>query len=389
MPGPAQTPTIFVKAGDAGAVFSPDCQVALTACGYNPEDFGSYNHVQARIGRAREETAKAKEHGGMGRSEPKGFDQTSDEFVATCQSGHILQNARFQDGDEEGGRGDPCQNHYPLYSDDLAPCMPHSSYRPGSRGGARKGTLHHQVGKTDRENNEAALRDNEGLRDADGRTRMTNAQVDSARDDVVAVSLDHHLDNGDQPNSELPVAKEMKAKREAAVAAGKAKAAGMAKEIPDKEKREQVISNSRDIAADCIKAFCDAQLKHMRRQNKQHADENLAKAKAKNEAAKQEFAEQNGGKMPEGEPSQAIARAEADLAAKKKKGEDTGDAEAALKKWKNAERDEKSATCMKEQADRTDANSVRPYQARVPEGTRAPAPPQHNTAEEPNPSEGE
>lgn len=111
---PAQTPVVFVKAGDTNVWFSPDCVKALQEAGLRPEWMGSYDHV-AKLNAAARKKVKDWKEGVPGATEPT----AEDKYLAHCQSGHLEQNALHQ-----GSRDDPCSNVSPGYDMGAAPCMP-------------------------------------------------------------------------------------------------------------------------------------------------------------------------------------------------------------------------------------------------------------------------
>ena len=102
-------PVSFLLKG-AGALFSDACKAALMQAGYDPEWFGSFDHVRSKIDEA-------------GAAVRAGTATPAQRFLAGSQSGHLVPNSTWQ-----GGRNNPCQNvgNPPLmYDCNLAPCMPH------------------------------------------------------------------------------------------------------------------------------------------------------------------------------------------------------------------------------------------------------------------------
>lgn len=146
------TPINMVKGGNS-LFFSAQCVALLAKCGYSPDDFGTYDQVQKRCSQARDKCAtfdaqkKAREEAiarGVPESEapavtaPEPSDH--ERFLASCQSGHIAQDASMRnstDGDGNAGRGNPCANDGRVdgYETRLAPCMPHqgAADEPGSQ----------------------------------------------------------------------------------------------------------------------------------------------------------------------------------------------------------------------------------------------------------------
>jgi hypothetical protein len=111
---PAQTPVLFVKAGDTNVWFSPGCVKALQEAGLRPEWMGSYDHVAKLNAAARKKCADF-DGGKPGATEPA----AEERYLASCQSGHLEQNAIHQTS-----RDDPCTNVTPGYDMGAAPCMP-------------------------------------------------------------------------------------------------------------------------------------------------------------------------------------------------------------------------------------------------------------------------
>jgi hypothetical protein len=131
-----QTPMVLVKAGGP-VVFDAECQKALVQCGYDPEAFGTYKQVKAKIDEAKAKVKKWEETPAAQRGSLT--PPTADErFLAQCQSGHISQDALYR---KASGRDSPCDNHPGAAGNvtGLAPCMPHF----GSKG--EVGSIHHQV----------------------------------------------------------------------------------------------------------------------------------------------------------------------------------------------------------------------------------------------------
>lgn len=117
---PVQTPTLFLKGGGAG-IFSADCVAKLLEAGYNPEWFGSYDHVKGQIDAAK---ARVAAHDNWNQEGPPPPLQPGDRYLANCQSGHISQDATHR---QVGGRDDPCRYLQNGYSTNLAPCMPQTA----------------------------------------------------------------------------------------------------------------------------------------------------------------------------------------------------------------------------------------------------------------------
>ena len=122
-------------------MFSAECKAALLKAGYDPDWFGSYSYVGKEIKTAKDKVA-AYEHAvkkKLKNRPPKPTD--ADRYLASCQSGHLTQNAVFQ---EPGGRGDPCSNleSAPGHSTDDFPCMPQAGHASQPGGEHQRATLH-------------------------------------------------------------------------------------------------------------------------------------------------------------------------------------------------------------------------------------------------------
>jgi hypothetical protein len=122
---PVQTPIVVVKAG-GGATFSAECVAALLQAGYDPDWFGSYDHVYGKIKQAQARVADhdAWEKRGKTDPQPKEPLKPGDRYLANCQSGHISQDATHR---AKGGRNNPCANYQYGYDTDKAPCMPQTA----------------------------------------------------------------------------------------------------------------------------------------------------------------------------------------------------------------------------------------------------------------------
>jgi hypothetical protein len=107
---PVQTPVNFLLAGAAG-MFSAECEAHLAAAGYEPEDFGGFNHVQARINAARD------------RVNNQGSTDPHDVMLANSTPSHLQMDALMR---RDGMRGNPCGNVVPGHDSNMFPSMPMS-----------------------------------------------------------------------------------------------------------------------------------------------------------------------------------------------------------------------------------------------------------------------
>jgi hypothetical protein len=115
---PVQTPVNFLLAGGAG-MFSAACVAHLAACGYEPEDFGGFNHVQARINAARDRVTN------QGSTDPH------DVMLANSTPSHLQMDGLMR---RDGMRGNPCGNVVPGHDSNTFPSMPMSRV-PGAADG--------------------------------------------------------------------------------------------------------------------------------------------------------------------------------------------------------------------------------------------------------------
>lgn len=228
-------PVSFLLKG-AGALFSDACKAALMQAGYDPETFGSYDHVKSKIDEAKAAVAN-------------GTATPAQEFTAGCQSGHLVPNSTYQ-----GARNDPCQNvgDPPLmYDCQLAPCMPHW-------GGANYyGTEHYLVTRMEADAGAAAA--------AQGSNPSADIQA-AARDrmDVVTDTnrfrqdTNARLANVDAEQSKIDRGQERAdraVQAQQASAAHLAEAGGEQGEALTPEEQKAAGSIDADNAVDCIEQF--------------------------------------------------------------------------------------------------------------------------------------
>jgi hypothetical protein len=126
--------------GGAADMFSAQCKALLLKAGYDPTWFGSYNHTSKRIKEARDKAKEYDDAVKKGKKTKPDKPTPAERYLAGtppdykdgCQSGHLTQNAVYQ---EPSGRGDPCENldSAPGHSTDDFPCMPQKGHanQPG------------------------------------------------------------------------------------------------------------------------------------------------------------------------------------------------------------------------------------------------------------------
>lgn len=273
---PVQTPCVFIKAG-GGAKFSEDCENALLACGYDPDSFGSYKHVQNQIKAAQERVAAYEAAVAAGRDAgPPPL--PSDYHMANCQAGHLSQDATHR---AAGSRGQNCGNLNTGYDTNAAPCMPQSA------GAQTPGSEHNAASRHEMASAVAgrAAPPNPGGDSYDPRLRDVHE-----RDRIERVV------NTNDPNApRQPISREEWERRRnqgasGAGAVGPAAAPGSAAGAsPDGATSSAMPADAetKKKAAECIDAFREAGLAQM----KQDAERN----RAQNAAANREAFEQAGG----------------------------------------------------------------------------------------------
>lgn len=116
---PAQTPVVFLNGGATG-MFSAECVALLAKCGYAEEDFGSYDHVNARINAAKARVASLPPPPAPPAPDP----HANDRRLAASTASHLTQDGVLR---RPGKRGNVCASHADGYDGNLAPCMPMSA----------------------------------------------------------------------------------------------------------------------------------------------------------------------------------------------------------------------------------------------------------------------
>lgn len=198
MPTPApHTPIMFTRGG-ASMAWSAACVKALMDCGYHPDDFGDYDHVQKRCRTARRKVEKQQIYDDAPQpkpppSPPNPGPTPHEYFLAESQSGHLTQDATQRSAGARGGSA--CDNHVDGYDGSAAPCMPH-------HGSAQTfGTQHNVVSVMESEQPYAV----DPPPAMDGTAKYPPDQLDSDTRDRTKAALDHRLDArnpGAQPTSD-------------------------------------------------------------------------------------------------------------------------------------------------------------------------------------------
>ncbi len=277
---------MFVKAGGQNPLMLPECQKALAACGYSPDDFGSYNDVLDRCGQARKKTGGAATTPGDAPPQDPEHNPTAHEaWLATCESGHMAENTRQQQR-----RGRNQTSYCPLYEWQHAPCMPHSG-----KAGWRD-TQHGAVTATDVATSNAQGQGN----------RMGAEEERAATRRATEAALDWGM-------NDQPAAEQLRAKRFAAIAelnaedkdiaAAKAQGDAKLKQAIQKKHQEQ-----EKTAAACVEGFFEYQWRKMANNTKDKKKKAADSAAAKKQAAEQSLARARASGNPE-----EVRRAEAEL----------------------------------------------------------------------------
>ncbi len=137
---PDQTPVNFLRGG-AAEMFSDECKALLAKAGYDPSWFGSYDHTAKQIKAAKDDCAKYDEAKKAGKPPPVPEPTPQQRYLASCQSGHLTQNAVYQTD-----RGNPCSNldSAPGHVDSQFPCMPQAGHAMQQGGEHCLATIHEQ-----------------------------------------------------------------------------------------------------------------------------------------------------------------------------------------------------------------------------------------------------
>ncbi len=259
---PVQTPCTFVKGGGA-AKFSTECENALLACGYDPDSFGDYKHVQNQISAAQ---ARCDRWDNMTDAERRANPQLqplpSDRHMANCEAGHLSQDAVHREG---GSRGNNCGNLNDGYDTDRAPCMPQS------RSASTPGSEHNLASRHEMASAEAARRDSGS---SDYPADLRNAHE---RDRIQRV-----VEHSDPNAPREPISREQweAARRQRAEESGATPGASGPATAGDDSPGDTAAGDmpsgdeAKAKAAECIDAFREAGLAHMKSEAEEHRANN-------------------------------------------------------------------------------------------------------------------
>ena len=329
-----QTPGPWLLAGGAG-IFSADCVKALAKAGFEPGDFGSYDHVKQRIREAKRRVRECKP--GAKPGEPGG-PSAHDALLAQSTNGHLQQNALFQ-----RRRGNACQNEPPgpggtpagalCYDLQEAPCAP----LPRGTERANRGTSHWASGA-----GESAVADRIGVGNP-----VTNRQINNqakntirlaaqgpTRSDVKGLDADARRRRSEEKDARAASAGELTAKK-----GGKVDA--------DQEGKKAAVDE--DSAEKCIESWMKLANEAMRRKVMQDYSEENYKKTVKDLKAKKKDAQDR------------LDKAYEDIAKARKNGDEAGVKAAAQEmNWARQDRAEaekalESAPCLKDQVGKLQA----------------------------------
>jgi hypothetical protein len=233
-------PVAFLNKGGL-SFFSDNCIEQLAKYGYEPEDFGSYDHVAERLRSAREKCADP--DAGKPGHPPAPTDRERELGKPMgdkdhYESGHLGMNTCMQ-----GKRGDPCSNFVSGHDDGLYPCMPHqgSATDPGSEHNvwtAAELDVTSQAGKNPRDTYPAGKMSD----DADARTK---ALLDKRPE--IPQPTGNESTTGGGPPKPATGAVDPQAKAEAAKARANEKGRMPEDERVDGETAEDCINNFRKM----------------------------------------------------------------------------------------------------------------------------------------------
>jgi hypothetical protein len=268
---PDQTPVSFLRGG-AADMFSAQCKALLAQAGYDPGTFGSYDHTAKQIREAREQCRKYDVAVAAGQAPPVAQPTPQQRYLGGsppdyrdgCQSGHLTQNAVYQDE-----RGNPCSNVAPGHADNLFPCMP-------QRGHAMQPGGEHQLATIDEQNSAAGP---DGTRRAGDRYPAGQIEEDSD-DRTRRVANDQQLAqrNLRQPTAAAGAAEGASAGGGAQSGGTAAAAAGADAQAASKPNEPWNQELTGDSAGDCINAFRKAGEAAMRQKCKDDRAKNRARA---------------------------------------------------------------------------------------------------------------
>jgi hypothetical protein len=253
MEAPVQTPASFLEGGGTD-LFSAHCVEQLLKEGYDPEWFGSHDHVSGKIQAAKRRVAAHKAFAEGKRSEPGEPLQPGDEYLAKCQAGHISQDATHR---KSGGRDDTCANLQFGYDTSTAPCMPQMGGAWNPPGGEHNVASRHEVA--------CALRDRQK---ADGTiSKNSNVAYDpEKREADEKERLKLLLDKDRKPPERESLAAKPSSSSDKAIGSGPGSdsAAGASAKDPAKPSIPEDEKIKGDDAADCINNFKNAAMVAMR-----------------------------------------------------------------------------------------------------------------------------
>lgn len=335
----AQTPGPWLLAGGEG-IFSAECVKALAKAGFEPGDFGSYDHVKQRIREAKRRVRDCKP--GAEPGEPGG-PSAHDALLAQSTNGHLQQNALFQ-----RRRGNACQNEPPGKNDDPAgalcydlqeaPCAP----LPRGSERANRGTSHWASGA-----GESAVADRIGVGNP-----VTSRQINNQAKNTIRLAAQGPT-RSDVKGLDADARRRRSEEKEArAASAGELTAQKGGKVDADQEATKAAVDE--DSAEKCIESWMKLANEAMRRKVMQdYGSEKAYKATVKDLKAKKKDAQDR------------LDKAYGDIAKARKNGDEAGVKAAAQEmNWARQDRAEaekalESAPCLKDQVGKLQAQMGR------------------------------
>jgi hypothetical protein len=335
-------------------MFSAECNAALLKAGYDPAWFGSYNHTAKQIRAAKDQCEKFDEAVKAGTKPGVPEPSPAQRYLASCQSGHLTQNAVYQTE-----RGNPCSNVAPGHSDTEFPCMPQAGHAMQQGGEHQLATVHEQ--------NSAAGPD--GTRTAGQKYPASQIEADSdERTRKVANDQELAQRNSRQATSPAGGAEGASAGGSAQSGGSAADAAGADAGKPSKPNEPWNEALTGKTAGDCINSFRKAGEAAMREQCKDDREKNRKRAngpKAKNEQEGQAYRDK-------------LAKDAADAQAESKKDPDNKDKQKRASRATARSTAAQRAKCRADQGDQLAAGASGPFDGVVPRNV---APPKTQTGQ--------
>jgi hypothetical protein len=287
-------------------MFSAECIALLAKAGYDPNAFGSYDHCAKQIRSAKESVAKYDEAVKAGNPNNVPEPSPQEKHMATCQSGHLTQNAVYQDD-----RGNPCSNvdSAPGHADNQFPCMPQAGHAMQPGGEHQLATLHEQASAAGPEGNRKPG------------DPYPAGQIEGHSDDrgrKVANDADLAQRNNRQPTAAAGGAEGASAGAAAQSGGTAADASGPAAGQPSQPNEPWNEPLTGKTAGDCINSFRKAGEAAMRQKCKDEREKNRARANGGKNKSEQEGKDHRDKLAKESEDAKEAAKQDPDNEDKKK-----------------------------------------------------------------------